>query len=167
MFLRGLIIFLIAGSGNLLAQPFLYDIAIDRIREAESRFTVEASVRAAGEPYTRIRVSTSPDSAIRRLFELKHTTGDLEYSYFRIRTREEIPMALPIAQWPHLDVITKEVMDDISLNEQHRRKSADQSAWDGHLNPFPLDDTSIISISEISQNDFLGIKPRIVIPPGK
>ena len=167
MLLRGFVALLIAGSGYAMAQPFLYDIGIDSFKEAVNLVIVDASVRVAGEPHTRIRVSITPDSAIRRLFDLKRTTGDLEYSYFRIETREQIPAALPTRHWPHLDIITKEVMDDISLNERHRRMATNQPAWDGHLNPFPLNETSIISILEISQNDFLGIRPRIVIPPGK
>ena len=150
-----------------MAQSFTYDIHIDSIRETEGALSVDAFVRIAGEPYTKIRFSASSESTFRKLFDSKRATGDLEYSYFRIETKEKIPEALPERVKPRLDIITKEVMRDLALNEEHKRKSIKLPAWDGHLAPFPLDEASIVSVSEISQNDFLGIKPKIVVPQTK
>lgn len=153
--------------GHAICQPFTYDIKVDTFRQTENELSVDAFVRIDGEPHTKIRLSTSSESAIRKLFDHKRTTDDLEYSYFRIQTNDKIPAARPMRSIPRLDVITKKVMHELALNEESRRKSVDEPAWDGHLNPFPMKDILIISVSEISQNDFLGIKPKIVIPQKK
>jgi len=150
--------------GPALSQPFAYDIKADMITQTDNGMKLDAFVRIAGEPHTKVRLFVSSNSTIDRIVNAKRATNDLEFSYFRIQTIEQIPEARPMRIPPRLDIVTKEVMSDLALNEKYTRGQDAESEWDGHLNPYPLRETAILSFTEITQNEFLGIKPKIVTP---
>ncbi len=150
--------------GSALSQPFAYDIQVDMITQTDNGLKLVAFVRIAGEPHTKVRLFVSSNSTIDRIVNAKRATNDLEFSYFRIQTNEQIPEARPLRIPPRLDIITEEVMSDLALNEKYRRSQDTEPECDGHLNPYPLRETAILSFTEITQNEFLRIKPKIVKP---
>jgi hypothetical protein len=159
-----LILAVFGALGGALGQALEYDIHIDHFQEQGDMLSADAFVRLGGEAHTKIRILSPPGSPTRTLFESKRQMGDLEFSYFRIRTETEIPAALPVRPAPSVDVVTKEVLADFVLNAKYRSSVSPAPEWDGHLNLFPLKDDQILEIREIRQNDFLGIQPRIVSP---
>ena len=156
-----------ASCNFAVSQSFQYDLRVVEVVETDKTLTVDAFVKVDGEPHTKVRLGTSPGTLVRKVFDSEGATGDLEYSYFRIQTKEEIPPASPLRQRPRLDILTREVMSDLTLNETYRQKSTAHAPWDGDLNPFPLQDENILSIKKITQNEFLGIQPKIVTPHPK
>lgn len=164
------------------AGEFVYDLKGGEFWPGQThpdRFVF--SVRQQGEEAGTLCVSLPPEHPWRKLMEAHRATGDLEFSYFRIRTEVELypdqarSSAVVVAPFyesgrPQIQpapiiyqgssMITQETIEDMAKNSQYQRQHTPRSQIPPILPGFTVKEWS-----EITQNQFLNINPRKVKPP--
>jgi hypothetical protein len=117
---------------------------------------VKFGLRLKGDAHPVAVFRFPASSKWRSFFEEQIQKGDFLYSYFEIKTNQEILPPRPTVL-AHLDIVTEEVLKDMAENS---RMHPD----DGILRPLP--DSAFVSVRMITQNEFLGVNPRIIpVPP--
>jgi hypothetical protein len=162
------------------AGEFVYDLKGGEFWPGQThpdRFVF--SVRQQGEEKGVLCVNLPPDHPWRKLMEARRATGDLEFSYFRIRTEVDLYLyqASPVvvipfyeSGRPHIDpspniyqgssMVTQKTIEDMAKNSQYQRQHTPRSQLPPILPGFTVKEWS-----EITQNQFLNINPRKVKPP--
>ena len=115
------------------------------------------NLRIAGEPAGLSYIRFPEKSRWRAIFEQAISAGDLNSSYYSIRTKEELPKT-GLRAMPTVDFVTDQVLQDMKENSIYRNKAG--------LDPIlTAPDDLILSIQPISQNEFLHVQPRIIPDP--
>ncbi len=140
-------------SGKVSADDhtFAYGASPSWGRMEGNDLVVSFNLRREGELFTTKEFRFPPKSPWRSLFEDIVQRQAFYGEYFEIVTTEEIPLTERF-NLPHLDVVTKEALRDLS--QFTLRKSNDPAL-------------EIISIRRITQNEFLHVNPRTIPDPTK
>jgi hypothetical protein len=96
------------------------------------------------------------NSEFRLFFEERIKLDELEYRYFEITTKREIPRTR--SALPRMDIITKQTTQDLL----GYAKSQESGLFEKSLS-----DEMIVAVRRITQNEFLNVNPKIVPDPTK
>jgi hypothetical protein len=151
------LIFSIAESVHAEDAFFIYGGSPWRKHVANGDLIVGFNIRKNGDPLTVADFRFPQSSKWRQLLDDQVKKNDLEYSYFEIITKQEIPKARGFRP-PHLDIVTKEVLRDLAEISSSRRESN---------GPQIISDSTIVSMRLITQNEFLQVSPRKIPDPTK
>ncbi|MBN8709934.1 MAG: hypothetical protein BGO12_10515 [Verrucomicrobia bacterium 61-8] len=140
-------------SGKVSADDhtFAYGASPSWGRMEGNDLVVSFNLRRDGEIFTPKEFRFSPQSSWRSLFEDVVQRRAFQGEYFEIVTSKEIAKTASL-NLPHLDVVTKETLRDLS--QFTLRDSNDP-------------DLQIIAVRRITQNEFLHVNPRTIPDPTK
>ena len=132
---------------------FRYTAELEHVDSTGTGYLLWFNLRKGGESYTTWlpTVDAAHPEWIRFQRDLERMATDR--IYYELTFSREIPVA-KTANIPHLGIVTRENLRDLRALAQSRSEKI----------PAQLPITDLISIRPITQNEFLGITPRIVKP---
>lgn len=154
MWLRILTGLLFCGALCPAAETFRYTAELQRVRPQAGRtLSVEFALRKGGEPYSTCSFVVDHGTRYYELFARAAARLAEERVYYEFLLSREAPRG-PATLALGTGMVTRETLKDIS--EFYRAREA--------LARPGVEAADIEALREISQNDYLGIKPRIVKP---
>lgn len=111
-------------------------------------------VRRNGESYTTIYYEIPPDSRWRKIFEDAAERDKTEEIFFEARFSREVPPPRMSPFGFHMGISTEQTRDDLK-------------AFGSSIIRQSIDNTGLLEMRFITENEYLGETPRIVPDPGK
>jgi hypothetical protein len=137
-------------------DTFVYTASPWQVVRYNNDLIIGFNLRVKGEMYTVTDFRFQKNSEFRLFFEERIKLDELEYRYFEITTKREIPRTR--SALPRMDMITKQTTQDLL----GYAKSQESGLFEKSLS-----DEMIVSVRRITQNEFLQINPKFVPDPTK
>jgi len=138
-------------------DTFVYTASPYQVVRYNNDLIIGFNLRVKGEMYTVTDFRFQKNSEFRLFFEERIKLDELEYRYFEITTKREIPRTRSVTL-PRMDIITKQTTQDLL----GYAKSQESGLFEKSLS-----DEMIVAVRRITQNEFLNVNPRIVPDPTK
>jgi hypothetical protein len=138
-------------------DTFVYTASPYRVVRYNNDLIIGFNLRVKGEMYTVTDFRFQKNSEFRLFFEERIKLDELEYRYFEITTKREIPRTRSVTL-PRMDMITKQTTQDLLGYAKSQESGLFEKS---------LFDEMIVAVRRITQNEFLNVNPRIVPDPTK
>ncbi len=150
-----LVVLLLTGIAWAEEKPpvYRYTAELENVSPDGGGYRLWFSLRKNGEPYVAWRPTMDGSHPERPRFQHDLTRLEKENIYYELIFIREMPRLKGVGFF-NLGIVTKQTQQDLS--------ELNRSLKDSQEPPLPI--TDLISIRPITQNEFLGVNPRIVKP---